>query len=133
MLFVYVLEEHPEHAPRVRSILHQMEERKDTLCTSSFAVGEALVGPYKKGDRESVERIRKACRPPFVQVLPFTDEVADHYGRIRAVLGIPPADAVHLATAAQAGVDVFLTNDRKLAGQIIPGIQFVAGLDCNLF
>jgi len=46
---------------------------------------------------------------------------------------LAPADAIHLACAAQAGVDVFLTNDQGLARQIVPGIQFIAGLDCNLF
>jgi hypothetical protein len=34
-----------------------------------------------------------------------------------------------LACAAEAGVDLFLTNDRRLKGRSIPGIQFLAGLD----
>ena len=41
-------EEHPVHAARIRHFLTRMEKRKDVLCTSSFAVGETLVGPYKK-------------------------------------------------------------------------------------
>jgi len=133
MLFVYWFEEHPVHAARIRHFLTRMEKRKDVLCTSSFAVGETLVGPYKRGKCDVVERIREAFRPPFVQVLPFTSDAADHYARIRAGLGVSPAHAIHLACAAQAGVDVFLTNDQGLARQIIPGIQFIAGLDCNLF
>jgi predicted nucleic acid-binding protein len=132
MLFVYALEEHPQHGTRVRHILTRMEERKDTLCTSIFAVGETLVGPYKRGDLDAATRIREALRPPFVRLLPFTDDSVDRYARIRAELGVSPADAIHLSCAAEANVDVFLTNDRRLAGQIIPGIQFVAGLDCNL-
>ena len=133
MLFVYWFEGHPVHAPRIRHILTRMEQRKDSLCTSSFTVGETLVGPYKKGMRDMAARMREAFRPPFVQVLPFTSDAADHYARIRAGLGVAPADAIQLACAAQAGVDVFLTNDQGLARQIVPGIQFIAGLDCNLF
>jgi predicted nucleic acid-binding protein len=133
MLFVYWFEEHPVHAERVQHILTKMEQRKDTLCTSSFALAETLVGPYKKGAREMADRIREAFRPPFVQVLPFTSEAADRYARIRAEIGVSAADAIHLASAAQAGVDLFLTNDRRLAGQIVPGIQFIAGLDSDLF
>jgi predicted nucleic acid-binding protein len=55
------------------------------------------------------------------------------YASIRATHTVSPADAIHLAAAAQAKVDLFLTNDRKLVGKVIPGVQFVAGLDVNLF
>jgi predicted nucleic acid-binding protein len=46
---------------------------------------------------------------------------------------LPPADAIHLACAAQAGTDLFLTNDKRLVGKFVPGIQFIAGLDMQLF
>jgi predicted nucleic acid-binding protein len=133
MLFVYWIEEHPVYAERVHRIFARMEERKDTLCTSSFAVAETLVGPYKSGEREIVQRVREFFRPPFVKVVPFTDTAADQYARIRAELGVSTADAIHLACAAEANVDVFLTNDRGLAGRIVPGIQFITGLDGMLF
>lgn len=133
MLFVYWFEEHPAYAERVRHILTRMEQRKDSLCTSSFALAETLVGPYKKGARDLADRIRSAFRPPFVQVLPFTSDAADHYARIRAELGVSAADAIHLACAAEARVDLFLTNDRRLAGQIVHGIQFIASLESELF
>jgi predicted nucleic acid-binding protein len=133
MLFVYWFEDHAVHGARIRHVLTRMEERKDSLCTSAFAVAETLVGPYKKGAREMADRIREAFRPPFVQVLPFTSDTANHYARIRAGLGVSPAEAIHLACAAEAGVDLFLTNDRRLAGQIVPGIQFITGLDSDLF
>jgi len=133
MLFIYWFEEHPVHAERIRHILTRMEQRKDSLCTSSFALAEMLVGPYKKGARDLADRIRDAFRPPFVQVLPFTSDAADRYARCRAELGVSAADAIHLASAAQEGVDLFLTNDRRLVGQIVPGIQFIAGIDSDLF
>ena len=132
-LFVYWFGDHPVHGARVRHILTRMEQRKDSLCTSAFAVAETLVGPYKKGAREMADRIREAFRPPFIQILPFTIDAANHYAMIRAGLSVSAADAIHLACAAEAGVDLFLTNDRGLVGQIVPGIQFIAGLDSDLF
>jgi len=48
------------------------------------------------------------------------------------MLGLPPADAIHLASAAQAGTDLFLTNDKNLIGKVVPGIQFIASLDTQL-
>jgi len=133
MLFVYWLEEHPEYAPRVRTILSRIQEREDVLCTSAFALAELLVGPYKTGSPELAQEIRAAVQPPFVRIIPFTSDTAEHYARIRAKHRIAPADAIQLACASEARVDLFLTNDRGLAGKTIPGIQFVAGLDVNLF
>jgi predicted nucleic acid-binding protein len=47
-------------------------------------------------------------------------------------LKVSSADAIHLACAANAGTDLFLTNDKKLVGKVIPGIQFIVGLDSNI-
>jgi predicted nucleic acid-binding protein len=133
MLFVYWLEDHPRYAKRVRQVLHKMQERHDQVCTSSFALGEILVGPYKAGALETARKITEVIAPPFVEVIPYTAETADIYAQIRAKQGVSPADAIHLACAAQARIDLFLTNDSALLGKIVPGIQFIAGLDSGLF
>jgi predicted nucleic acid-binding protein len=133
MLFIYWFEDHPKYAGRVRTIFERMEQRQDTLVTSAFTVGEVLVAPCRKGDQQIVEGIRSMFRPPFVKILPFTAETAVRYAQIRAELKVPPADSIQLACAAEAGVDVFLTNDRALAGKHVPGIQFVASMDVALF
>jgi predicted nucleic acid-binding protein len=132
MLFVYWLEDQPHYAKRVRQLLSKMQERQDQLCTSSFAVGEVLVGPYKVGATDTARKIREVFRAPFVEVIPYALETADLYANIRATQGVSPADAIHLACAAQAGIDLFLTNDTALVGKVIPGIQFIAGLDSNV-
>ena len=133
MLFVYWFEDHPKYAARVKVIHDEMERRGDILCTSTFTLGEVLTGPYKQDAIASVSQIRAFFRSPRVQLLPFTTEAADHYARIRSQLRITPADAIHLAVAANAGVDLLLTNDRRLRGLVIPGIDFVAGMDVDLF
>jgi predicted nucleic acid-binding protein len=133
MLFVYWLENHPVHAKRVQHILSKMEERQDRLCTSTFTAAEVLVGPYKIGDFAMAKKIREVFESPFVEILQFNLPAADLYARIRAQHGVSPADAIHLACAAQAGTDLFLTNDAALSGKVIPGIQFIAQMNTNLF
>lgn len=133
MLFVYLFEDNPEYVARVREIHTAIEKRRDTLCTSIFTVGEVLTGPCKRGALDVVSRIREVLRPPQVEVLPFNAESVEHYARIRADNRVTPADAIHLASAAHARVNLFLTNDRRLHGLVIPGIDFIAGLDVNLF
>lgn len=133
MLFVYWLEDHPVHAARMDRIREWMEMRGDTLCTSAFTVGEVLTGLYRSGAIEAASRIREAFRSPRIELIPFTPDTADHYAAIRGNHRVSAADAIHLASAAQAGVDLFLTNDQRLRPLAIPGIHFIAGLDVKLF
>ena len=133
MLFVYILESNPQFGPRIKEIHSKMQRRGDSLCTSIFTVGEVLTAPYRRGNRALASQIRDYLQPPAVEILPFTLDVADRYAQIRAVNRITPADAIHLASAAVVGVNLFLTNDQKVAKLTIPGIDFVAGLDVNLF
>lgn len=133
MLFVYWLEDHPVYAKRVNHILTKMGERQDRLCTSAFTAGEILVGPYKTGAKAAARQILEVFQSSFLEIIPYTLATADLYARIRADHGVSPADAIHLACAAQAGTDLFLTNDNGLTKKVIPGIQFIAGLNTNLF
>ncbi|HEX7286339.1 MAG TPA: type II toxin-antitoxin system VapC family toxin [Candidatus Angelobacter sp.] len=133
MLFVYWLEDNPAYAKRVKQVLAKMEERQDRLCTSAFTVGEVLVGPYKTDATATAKQILGVFESSFVEVIPYTLATADLYAKIRADHGVSPADAIHLACAAQANTDLFLTNDASLTKKVIPGIQFIAGLNTNLF
>jgi predicted nucleic acid-binding protein len=132
MLFVVWLEGNPEYKHRVREIHDRMEQRGDKLCTSIFAVGEILIGSAKAKDAKMRGIISEYFETSGVEVLPFNWGTAEIYSRIRAEHNVSPADAIHLACAAQARSDLFLTNDRRLCRLTIPGIHFIAGLDTNL-
>ena len=133
MLFIYWLEDNPQFAERVGAIRARMQERGDELITSAFTFGEILAGAYRQGARQLADRIGGLLESAVAEVIPFTRETADHYADIRGRLGIAPADAIHLACAAQANADLFLTNDKQLTGKFVPGIQFIAGIDTALF
>ncbi len=133
MLFIYWLEDHPTHAARIEELHEQIQRRNDTLCTSIFSVGEILTGLYKQGDEVAATSTREILRPPLVELIPFTAETTEHFARIRAANRVSSADAIHLASAAQSNVNLFLTNDRRLSKLAIRGIDFIAGLDVNLF
>jgi predicted nucleic acid-binding protein len=126
------MEEHAEYAARVGELHRKMEERGDTLCTSVFTAGEVLTGMYKRGAIEQAAETRNFFRMPHVEMLPFTLETADHYARIRGQHRVSPADAVHLASAAQTGVNLFLTHDHRLKNLTVHGIDFIAGMDVNV-
>lgn len=134
MLFVYVFEGNPTFAPQVKAILDGMQRRGDVLCTSVFTLGEVLTGPRKFGQPADVMRARQFfVNSGRVELLPFSVETSDRYSVIRALTRVEPADAIHLASASEFGVELFLTNDKSLQKLSIAGIHFIAGLDGKIF
>jgi predicted nucleic acid-binding protein len=113
-------------------IQERMGARGDRLCNSIFTIGEVLIGLYKKEALEIASQVREAFRSPQIELLSYTPETADSHARIRAGHRVSPADAIHLASAVNAGVDLFLTNDHRLQPLTNPGIDFIAGMDVNL-
>lgn len=132
MLFVYQFDGHPKFGPKVARILDRMEVRGDRLCTSAFAVAEVLAGPRRAGDEKAYDRMREFFRSPELQVLEFRLGTAERFAEIQGRLEVSSADAVHLACAAEAGVDLFLTADRSLLGKVVPGIDFIADLSTDI-
>jgi uncharacterized protein len=133
MLFIYWLEGNPQFGKRVNAIWSRMQERNDQLITGALALGEVFAGAYKLGaNKERIQEVKAALESSVSEVIPFTAETADVYGRIKGSLKIPSADAIHVACAATAGTDLFFTNDKHLVGKVIPGIQFIVGLDSDI-
>jgi uncharacterized protein len=133
MLFIYWLEENPDFGQRVDAIWSRMQQRNDQLITGALALGEVLAGAYKRrADTRRIQDLAAAFEDAVSEVIPFTAEIADLFGQIKGSYGIASADAIHLACAASAKTDLFLTNDKDIVGRVIPGIQFIAGIDSNI-
>ena len=132
-LFIYLHEDHPEFGPLVRRIYETHIARNDTLCTSVFTVGEVLTLPLRMKDETAIAAIRESMLSGEVELIPFTLAMAQRYGRIRAACSIKPADALHLATAIETKVDLFVTNDHMLRKLEVPDKPWTVGLDGKLF
>ena len=128
-IFIYLIEGDPRFLPRVVSIWNRMKERGDQLCTSSLTVGEALVAPVALGDEDLLRAYRSRFRSGAIQILDFNAECSERYAALRAASRVRQSDAIQLACAAQAGVDLFVTNDQALTRMNVDGIQFIASLD----
>jgi predicted nucleic acid-binding protein len=127
--FIYLLEGTAPHLARARRLRQAFSERGDEVLTSSMSLGEVLVAPLKRGDSALAQRYRQLFRGAGVSVLPFTEEAAELFARIRAGGTIKSPDAIQLATAGHAGCDLFLTNDERLTGVRVKGIQFITSFD----
>jgi predicted nucleic acid-binding protein len=129
MLFIYLLEGNQQYAQRIEEIYDRMQLRGDSLCISYLGVGEMLAGAQTSPQK--VQTIRSAISIMKVQQLPFDAGAVDTFASLRAVQKLATADSVHLACAASAGVDLFLTGDKKLTKQNVPGIQFISDIETS--
>ena len=96
----------PKHAAPGGSINYFRERGDDGQC------------------RSYAEAISKAAL-----LLSFDAKAAWKYAALRCDRSLRAPDALQLAYAASAGVDLFVTNDRRLQGKHIEGIQFIVALD----
>lgn len=127
-LFIYLLEDYGKFSESVVSLRKRMLTRGDQLYTSTLTLGEILAKPMRHGDIRLVEAYRDALARAAT-LITFTAEAAVHYASIRADRSIKAPDAVQLSCAAQSGMDLFITNDARLGGKVVPGIQFIVPLN----
>jgi predicted nucleic acid-binding protein len=127
-LFIYLLEDHPEFSQAVADLRRKMLERGDQLLTSALTLGEVLVKPLALNDLE-LSRIYDGMISKAAVVLPFDGKAARRYAVIRNDRSVKAPDAIQLACASEAGTDLFITNDRRLQGKRVEGIQFIVALD----
>jgi len=116
-------------AERVAGLWAGMKSRGDHLYTSALTLGEILVKPSSEGATKLEQDYLRLFRHPRITVLPFDVRVAPSYARIRVDRSIRPPDAIQLAVASVAEMDLFVTNDERLSRKNIAGIKFITSLD----
>jgi predicted nucleic acid-binding protein len=105
-----------------------MLARGDQLLTSTLTLGEVLVKPMERSNTALCKAYETAISRCAV-LLSFDAQAAKNYAMLRRDRSLRAPDAIQLACAAAAGMDLFVTNDDRLQGKQVPGIQFIVPLD----
>jgi predicted nucleic acid-binding protein len=85
-----------------------------------------LAGASKSGSPQSARIVHETLQSMGFACLPFDAKAVGPFARLRSSENLKIADSIHLACAASAGIDLFLTGDKQLAKLDVPGIQFIA-------
>ncbi len=129
MLLIYLLDANPRFSKRVEELLRVSYLRNDQLLTSYLGLGEVMAGAAKSRVPTTPATIRATIDEMGFSYLPFAEGAVEPFSQLRSVHRVKTADAIHLACAAAAGVDLFLTGDRELTKLFVPGIQFIADFE----
>ncbi len=114
-IFIYVLEEHPHYAARAEKILSAVERGMVSAIFASIGIIEILTGPKKKNRYDLAAEYRELIAHfPNLTIMGLSEPIIERASDLRARYGIATPDAIHIATAAVFGADVFITNDKNL-------------------
>jgi predicted nucleic acid-binding protein len=127
-LFIYLIEDYGKFSDRVSALRGRMLERSDQLFTSSLTLGEVLVKPLEVDTPGLAEQYRQSITAGAT-IIDFDAGAAMAYARIRKDRSIRPPDAIQLACAATAQMELFITNDDRLSQKTIEGIHFIVSLE----
>jgi len=130
-LFIYLIEDAGGLSRRVARLVERMLERNDQLYTSTLTLGELLVKPLEKGDQTLCRKYEELLQRHTI-LLPFDKTTARIYASLRCDRTLRAPDAIQLSCAAQARIDLFITNDDRLSKRDVPGIQFITALQSAL-
>ena len=127
-LFIYLWEDYGALSQAVAELRTKMLRRRDQLLTSTLTLGEILVKPTVAGNTQLCRKYEDALLSVAV-LIPLDARVAKTYASIRRDRTLKAPDVIQLASAASAAADLFITNDGRLQGKHINGIQFIVPLD----
>jgi predicted nucleic acid-binding protein len=127
-LFIYLFEDYGELSKTVGELRSKMLARGDQLVTSTLTLAEILVKPTERRNLELCKSYEHAITTAAI-VIPFDVKAAKAYAELRSQRSLKAPDAIQLACAASSAVDLFVTNDERLQGRQVNGIQFIVAIN----
>ncbi len=111
--FIYTVERHPRYEPLLRPLWQAVQAQTITAVSSELALLETCVMPMRQGDAALLAVYeRLLLHTPQIHLLPLTRDILREAARLRAsIAGLRTPDALHAATALEAGCTLFVTND----------------------
>jgi predicted nucleic acid-binding protein len=133
MVWIYALESHPEFGIPAQEFLRKVRRGRHRTVTSHFLLAETLVLPVRKNDTFSIAMYKLALlHTDSVQTVSFDEVAAMTFAQLRATHRTKSPDSIHLALAAKAQVDAFITTDTRLHTLTVPGISLIGDLTTPL-
>ena len=126
-LFIYLFEDYGALSKAVARLRSKMLDRGDQLLTSTLTLGEILVKPTERNNSELCGKYEHAISSAAI-LIAFDLKAARVYAGLRSERSLRAPDAIQLACAASAQVDLFVTNDERLQGRHVDGVQFIVAL-----
>lgn len=115
-IFVYFLERHERYFDAVVPFFQLFNDGLSLAYTGDAAVAETMYKPYQTDDIERIQDFQAFFSDDeFITVLPHNTKAFELAAQLAAKQGMKLIDALHYATARNAGCQFILTNDAGFA------------------
>ena len=116
-IFIYAVEGFDRFEEEISLFFSAVEQGEIETITSKLTLAEALVKPFREGNERYQQIYREALqdRASF-HLVSVTRPLLVESARLRASTGLRLPDAIHLATAREAGCSTLVTNDDDFEG-----------------
>jgi predicted nucleic acid-binding protein len=108
---IYTVEKHPVYAPLLHPAWLAAQAKTIQVVSSELAMMETLVLPLKNGDSALEQAYELALLGTELRLLPITQPILRRAAQLRATTKLKTPDALHAATALEAGCVLFVSND----------------------
>ncbi len=113
---IYSVEKHPVYWSFLQPLWLAAKGKTIEIVSSDLTLMETLVGPLKSGDTALANTYEQLFQQAQTRLLPITQPILREAARWRATTKLKTPDALHVATAQQAGCVLFVTNDGGFRG-----------------
>lgn len=111
-VFIYSVERIEPYRTILESLWRTAQAGQFLIVSNELVVLETLVKPLREGDTILEQLFRALFSSQEVRLLPATRSLWERAAHLRATTGLKTPDALHVATAFDAGSTLFITNDK---------------------
>jgi predicted nucleic acid-binding protein len=128
-ILIYTVERVQPHVGTLRAFWRWTNAQGLVVLTSELTVLESLVGPLKAGNQGLTTRFRRLLfQSANLRLIPVSRSILERAAQLRAQIpALKTPDAIHAATALEAGTMTFITNDMQF--RQVSGLNVVAPHD----
>ena len=113
--FIYLLENHPEFAQKVKRIIASAIANGDSLLTSVITYMEFGVKPEQENRQELIQKFDELLDRLSIDILVVDKEAGRRAYQLRAKYKfLKGMDALQVALSLKENCSLFLTNDKNL-------------------
>ena len=113
---IYTVERYPAYWSLLEPLWLAAQTGTIEIVSSELILMEAIVGPLKSGNTALEKVFEQAILGTRMRLLPISHPILRQAARLRATTRLKTPDALHAATAQQAGCGLFVTNDAGFRG-----------------
>jgi predicted nucleic acid-binding protein len=128
-ILIYTVERVQPHVTSLRAFWRWTNAQGLVVLTSELTVLESLVGPLRAANKPLTARFRRLLfQSANLRLTPVSRSVLERAAQLRAQTpALKTPDAIHAATALEAGAKTFITNDLQF--RQVPGLNVVTPHD----